>query len=123
MANHKCSTSYGIVVKTECERIMVLRRKVPYCVQDFFHCLHKKKYPWPSSRSLFWDVRDQFEDEWLPTMRKHELEDYKRYLKGECYEDMYDFPHGQLRPKPKRLVIYNILVWMVHCTTPCCHIS
>ncbi|GFS69049.1 uncharacterized protein TNCV_1699471 [Trichonephila clavipes] len=101
MANHKCSTSYGIVVKTKCKRIMVLHRKVPYCIQDFFHRLHKKKYPWSSSHSLFLDVWAQFENEWLPTMRKHELEDYKRYLKGEYYEDLYDFPHGQLRPKPK----------------------
>ncbi|GFY06395.1 uncharacterized protein TNCV_3651821 [Trichonephila clavipes] len=88
MANHKCSTSYGIVVKTKCKRIMVLHRKVPYCIQDFFHRLHKKKYPWSSSHSLFLDVWAQFENEWLPTMRKHELEDYKRYLKGEYYEDL-----------------------------------
>ncbi|GFQ73860.1 uncharacterized protein TNCT_248051 [Trichonephila clavata] len=104
MAYHKCCTSYGIVVKTECKRIMVLRRKVPYCIQDFFHRLHKKKQPWPSSPSLFFDVRVQFEKEWMPKMKKHELEDYKRYLKGEYYEDLYDFPHGQLRSKPKEKV-------------------
>ncbi|GFR04661.1 hypothetical protein TNCT_623501 [Trichonephila clavata] len=70
----------------------------------FFHRLHKKKQPWPSSPSLFFDVRAQFEDEWMPMMKKHELEDYKRYLKGESYEDMYDFPHGQLRSKPKEKI-------------------
>ncbi|GFQ65915.1 hypothetical protein TNCT_575061 [Trichonephila clavata] len=45
-------------------------------------------------------VRAQFEDEWMSMMKKHDLEDYKRYLKGESFEDMYDFPHGQLRSKP-----------------------
>ncbi|GFT46901.1 uncharacterized protein NPIL_498011 [Nephila pilipes] len=93
MANHKCSTSYGIVVKTACKRIVVLRRKVPYCIHDFFHCMHKKKCQIPSQ---FSEMQYQFEDEWLAHLKDHELVDYKRYVDGEIFEDLYDFPHGQL---------------------------
>ncbi|GFT70516.1 uncharacterized protein NPIL_284551, partial [Nephila pilipes] len=93
MANHKLSTSYGIVVKTDCKRIVVLRRKVPYCIQDFFHRMHKKKCQVPSQ---FSEMQCQFEDEWLPHLKEHELVDYKRYLDGDIFEDLYDFPHGQL---------------------------
>ncbi|GFR31709.1 uncharacterized protein TNCT_58671 [Trichonephila clavata] len=85
----------------ECNCIVVLRRKVPYCIQDFFHRLHTKKYLLPSSPSQFFDIRAEFEDEWLPMLKKHGLEDYKRYLNGEYFEDLYDFPHGQLRSKLK----------------------
>ncbi|GFS72675.1 uncharacterized protein TNCV_1420711 [Trichonephila clavipes] len=54
----------------------------------FFHRLHKRKYPWSSSRSLFWD--------------------------GECYDDLYDFPHGQLRSKPKEDISTIKLFYVVY---------
>ncbi|GFR21414.1 hypothetical protein TNCT_418371 [Trichonephila clavata] len=70
----------------------------------FFSSFTQKETTMARISLPIFDVRVQFEKEWMPKMKKHELEDYKRYLKGEYYEDLYDFPHGQLRSKPKEKV-------------------
>ncbi|GFQ68212.1 uncharacterized protein TNCT_730091 [Trichonephila clavata] len=108
MARHKYSTSYGIVVKTVCQKIVIINRKVPYCIQSFYISLHKQKYEQPSAMFQFKDVQELFEDTWLPYMKEHDLVDYKKYLDTKCFEDYFDFPHGQLRKKKNGLSLTKI---------------
>lgn len=101
----KFSKSYGLIVKTKCGRVVVIRRKVPYCVQNYFVHLHglckKNKLEFNSDRCQFEDVRDKFEKEYLAHVSESDRLDYERFLKGNVYEDLYDFPHGQLHKKKK----------------------
>ncbi|GBN19688.1 hypothetical protein AVEN_261774-1 [Araneus ventricosus] len=100
MAKSKFSTSYGLVVKTSSNGVVVLRRKIPYCVQDFFlHLSRKKGYSRMPVR--FPAVRTEFEKEWVPRLEPHEVEDYRRFLTGAIIEDEYDFPHGQFQRSKK----------------------
>ncbi|GBL58213.1 hypothetical protein AVEN_97257-1 [Araneus ventricosus] len=100
MVYNKCSTSYGLIVKSAFNSIVVLRRKVPYCVQDFFLHLSRKKGLTLAPMS-FSAIKQQFELEWGPRLRPCELEDYQRFLNGEVFEDEFDFPHGQLKRSKK----------------------
>lgn len=100
MVYNKYSTSYGLVVKSAFNNIIILRRKIPYSVQDFFAHLSRQK-GFSLSPKHFPTVKKYFENEWVPRLKPHELEDYNRFLKGEVFEDEFDFPHGQLERKKK----------------------
>ncbi|KAG8172723.1 hypothetical protein JTE90_003912 [Oedothorax gibbosus] len=91
MPGHKLSTTYG-VVKTFDNRIVIICRKVPYCVQNYYHRKNRKTKPCDN----FAVVRDQFEKEQLPLLKPYDQLDYQRFIQDLPYEDRYDFPHGQL---------------------------
>lgn len=94
---NKFAESYGLIVKTKCGRVVTIRRKVPYCVQNYLMALHKKgNEGFDPNHCSFKDVRHRFEKEYVPTMSTSDLQDYHRFLQGHDYEDKYDFPHGQL---------------------------
>ncbi|KAG8171830.1 hypothetical protein JTE90_016267 [Oedothorax gibbosus] len=95
MAKNKFNTSYGIVAKTLDNLVVVLQRKVPYCVQDYFITLQYTTQP----PCHFPDIREQFERECLPHLKEYEKWDYQRFMAGDMFEDQYDFPHGQCHPK------------------------
>jgi hypothetical protein len=95
MAKNEFSISYGIVAKTVDDMVVILQRKVPYCVQDYFIALKlTKQIP-----CQFPDIREQFERERLPFLKEHEKLDYRRFRAGDVFEDQYDFPHGQCCPR------------------------
>lgn len=96
---NRLSKSFGLIVKTKSGQIVLLRRKIPYCLQDFYYYLHKKKVPYSSDSEM---IRAIFNEEYAPQMDPQELVDYERYLRKEPFEDMYDFPHGQLPYSLKR---------------------
>ncbi|GBM53928.1 hypothetical protein AVEN_64849-1 [Araneus ventricosus] len=94
----RLSKSYGLIVKTECGRIVIIKRKVPYCVQNYFHHLHRqrKKMGSLSPVQKFEDIRLQCEKDWLPKLSESDRLDYEKFQAGLPFEDMFDFPHGQL---------------------------
>lgn len=96
--SNKCSVSYGLIVKTASGHVVTIQRKVPYCVQNYYILLNRRK-KFDSSRCQFKDIREQFENEQLPLLTDQEREDYDRFQRGCIYEDLYDFPHGQYQGK------------------------
>lgn len=92
MKQYKLSKSFGIIVKTNSDKILILQRKIPYVLQDFYYYLQKRKVPYTTDSML-----TKFEREWLPLLKPHDLRDYQKYLQRKPFEDMYDFPHGQLK--------------------------
>lgn len=103
--SHKFDTSYGIVVKTTLNQVVILCRKVPYCVQDFLVRMDKKTSPCP-----FWNIRNLFETSVLPHLKRYERLDYRRFINHSWFEDMYDFPHGQLHRKRKNFNLERIFL-------------
>lgn len=97
MAKNEFCISYGIVVKTVDGRVVLLERKVPYCVQDYFISLKNTNRP----PCPFQEIREQFERDRLPFLTEYEQLDYRRFADGAMFEDQYDFPHGQCHPKHK----------------------
>lgn len=97
---NKFTTSYGLIVKTKNNKVMLIKRKVPYCVQNFYVLLHDL-----GVRHDFYDhnpfhrLKRFFESQWLPKLSEYDQKDYFRYQNGEVFEDMYDFPHGQMTSK------------------------
>ncbi|KAG8175226.1 hypothetical protein JTE90_022649 [Oedothorax gibbosus] len=103
--SHKFDTSYGIVVKTTLNQVVILFRKVPYCVQNFLVQMKKETPPCP-----FWNFRNQFETSVLPHLKRYEKLDYRRFINNSWFEDMYDFPHGQLHTKCKNVSLERIFL-------------
>ena len=94
---NKFTTSYGLIVKTRNNRVMLIKRKVPYCVQNFYVYLHKNNIKYEgSTHDPFNEVKEVFEKLWLPNLDESDRLDYMRFTKGEPFEDLYDFPHGQI---------------------------
>lgn len=103
---NKCSTSYGLIVKTE-NKIMLIKRKVPYCVQSFYMHLHRAGREYNrQSHHPFESIKLDFENNWISKLEKWDFLDYLRFKRNEIIEDLYDFPHGQLS-KNKRPTVYN----------------
>ena len=91
------TTSYGLIVKTYNNRVMLIKRKVPYCVQNFYIFLHKNNFKYEgTTHDPFYQVKETFEKTWLPKLSESDRLDYMRFIKGEMFEDLYDFPHGQV---------------------------
>lgn len=98
--HNKFAVSYGLIVKTKNNRIMLIRRKVPYCVQNYYIYLHQKKIRYDKiTHEPFLQIRESFEKDRLPNLAEHDQLDYQRFLNGEIFEDWYDFPHGQMSHK------------------------
>lgn len=92
------TTSYGLIVTTRKNRVVLIKRKVPYCVQNFYHFLHKKNVFFDEySQDPFPIVKESFEHVVLPNLEECDQLDYSRFINDEIFEDLYDFPHGQLR--------------------------
>lgn len=91
------TVAYGLIVKTNDDRVMLIKRKVPYCIHNFYIFLHNNNFKYTTfSHNPFNTVKDIFEENVLPRLGKSDRLDYFRFIKGEMFEDLYDFPHGQL---------------------------
>lgn len=119
--------SYGLVVLLTGfpEKVLIVERKIPYCVHNLFLkkmlSFFSKKY---KSKN---EISENLEGEnWyryvhvmankILTTCKNEThiydeDDFVKYEKGHVFEDQYDFPHGQMSTKTKRIFknyIYEI---------------
>lgn len=91
------ATSFGIIVTTADNYTVVIRRRIPYCTQNFFHqYLPKHRKVSAGETCSFESVQGLFETEYLPLLPQHDQDDYDRFLSGQYFEDEYDFPHGQI---------------------------
>lgn len=80
------STSYGLIIITKEKNVVIIRRKIPYCVQNF---LIKNK-------NL--TINNYIEPfmEYFKTMESNMKFDYFNFVCNLQFEDEFDFPHGQL---------------------------
>ncbi|MBK5646857.1 MAG: hypothetical protein I4N51_06930, partial [Acinetobacter sp.] len=94
---NKFAVSYGLIVITKNNKVMLIKRKIPYCVQNFYVFLHDHGVQQdPYNQNPFLQLKEVFETMWLPYLDKYDQQNYFRFQHGNIYEDMYDFPHGQL---------------------------
>lgn len=94
---NKFAVSYGLIVITKENRVMLIKRKVPYCIQNFYMFLNDKGIKHDSyDQHPFHRLKDIFENEWLPYLNKNDQWDYFHFKNGKLFEDMYDYPHGQM---------------------------
>lgn len=93
------AVSYGLIVKTHTNRVMLIQRKVPYCIQNFYIFLSKLGIEHDThDPNPFHKVKEVFEKDHLPHLTLNDQTDYKCFQNGVVFEDMYDYPHGQLLP-------------------------
>ena len=119
--------SYGLVVlvKGSPEKVMFVERNIPYCVHNL---LLKKMNSFISDKTtsknndmdkINWTHSVRFIVKETLTTCKNDANlcnniDFIRYKKGLIFEDQYDFPHGQMSAKSKRILfnymneLYNI---------------
>lgn len=94
---NKFAVSYGLIVITKDNRVMLIKRKVPYCVQNFYIFLNEQGIKHNSYDQNPWNrLQDFFENECLPYLSENDQLDYFRFKNGKIFEDMYDYPHGQM---------------------------
>ena len=94
---NKFAVSYGLIVLTKNNRVMLIKRKVPYCIQNFYIFLHNQGIQYDFyDQNPFFRLRMVFENAWLPYLNEYDQRDYIRFRKRKIFEDMYDYPHGQL---------------------------
>lgn len=98
-----CANAFGLVVKTKDKKIVLVRRRVPYCVQNFYYDLHcKSRFSQEQELCYFSRVKDQFETEYFDRLGKQEQLDYFRFKQGSLpFEDEFDLPHGQCQQNEK----------------------
>lgn len=97
---NKFAVSYGLIVKTKNNKVMLIKRKIPYCVQNFYVLLNDLGIKHNIyDHDPFHLIKDFFESKWLPKLSKYDQIDYYRFQNGKVFEDMYDFPHGQMTTK------------------------
>lgn len=74
-------------------------------MQHFYFHLHRNdvKFHWENCNP-FPDIQDLFETVWLPRLNETDYQDYAAFKCGGTYEDLYDFPHGQLTEKSVKSV-------------------
>lgn len=116
--------SYGLVVLTKGipEKVMLVERKIPYCIQNL---LLKKirscdfKVNISNSDDTDSNFSEEFRKDWYRYIRltiskilancKKETHlyddaDFERYENGLVFEDQFDFPHGQMSTKTKKIL-------------------
>lgn len=96
---------YGIVLKTKSNEIVIIKRKVPYCIQNCFYVLHKKDIPFTTDSKKFQEL---FEQHYADKLTPSDLLDYQRFLNKQIFEDTYDFPHGHVKIYGKKTNIYKL---------------
>lgn len=118
MDRFQFQTSYGLIVKTDCGKVVMIERKFPYCVQTFM-IKKQKESTNPFSPFDFTDpLKEEFEKEFLPALKESDRLDYRRYLALSDCEDKFDFPHGQMdykfrkkiyaKPYERRRILFRI---------------
>lgn len=128
--------SYGLVVLTKGlpEKVMLVERKIPYCIQNllikkisaFFSKRYIRANDFNVDVSNCDDIPDKIGKDWhrfvrltvsktLATCKKvthlYDDADFERYENGLVFEDQFDFPHGQMSTKTKKVLrnyIYEI---------------
>lgn len=94
---NKFAISYGLIVITKNNRVMLIKRKVPYCIQNFYMFLNDQGIKHDNyDQNPFNRLKDFFENEWLPFLNENDQIDYFCFQNGKVFEDMYDYPHGQM---------------------------
>lgn len=92
---NKFSVSYGLVVKTLDNQVVIIKRIIPYCVQTYL--MEKKKRA----------NKEDFEKVVFPTLNLTTKLDYLNFKHHLDFEDKYDFPHGQMSGSPGRANKYR----------------
>lgn len=80
---NRYSKSYGIILLIDHRKTVLIERIIPY-VRLHFEMRYKNKAN-----------EEKFLNEFLPKQPKAVIEDYKRFVTIQEYEDKFDFPHGQ----------------------------
>lgn len=94
---NKFAVSYGLIVITKDEKVMLIKRKIPYCVQNFYIFLYKHGIQYDSyNQNPYYQLKELFECYWLPYLDEYDQIDYQRFKNGTVFEDMFDYPHGQI---------------------------
>ncbi|GFY63707.1 uncharacterized protein TNIN_208481 [Trichonephila inaurata madagascariensis] len=101
LVRNKCY-SYGLIVSTRDEKVLVLERKVPYCVENFMKQLHARKILYFKQ-----PIEPLFEKEYLNTLSPENKLEYDHYCGGLEFEDKIDFSRGQLRAEVLRKILHN----------------
>ncbi|GIY63820.1 hypothetical protein CEXT_579631 [Caerostris extrusa] len=86
--------------------VVMIHRKIPYCIQNYYARLNRLKKNVDSYE--FNTVQNHFETLYLPKLPKHDHEDYKRFKLGLMFEDVYDFPHGQMQRKYPKATVQDL---------------
>lgn len=89
MQHNKYVFSYGLIVETVDEKVVLIQRKVPYSVQNYL-----MQY---NLNNLSQFDKTHFEKNWFSKHLSFKMKiDYINYLENNNFEDKFDFPHGQL---------------------------
>ena len=79
--------SYGLIVLTKDKKIVLIQRKIPYCVQDFL--MKNKSYTINNYHNAF--IEQSFK-----SLNLNMKFDYIQFVCGSEFEDQFDLPHGQM---------------------------
>lgn len=82
------AVSYGLIVITKDRKIVIIQRKIPYCIQDFL--MKNKSYNINNYKDAF--IKNSF-----PSLNLNMKFDYFRFVCGSEFEDQFDLPHGQMK--------------------------
>ena len=94
----KFKYSAGLVVVTDNNKVVLIKRNIPYCYENY---LIEKNYR--LTLENFERYKEEFKLYRLHKMPSHDRKDFLNYYNGVgCMEDEYDFPHGQLPKKKKK---------------------
>lgn len=84
--------AYGLIVIFKKKFVVLIKRKVPYILQQYYMNNEKKE-----TCSL-----DDFHSRYLRQQNLITRLDYAMFLQNHGFEDKYDFPHGQMEFRSKR---------------------
>jgi hypothetical protein len=95
---NKFSKSAGLIVITKDKKVVLIRRVLPYCYENFFY--KRKIKPITLEKSMVYI--DKFKKEYLSGLSPIEQRDFINFYEGngKC-EDLFDFPHGQIKNSKK----------------------
>jgi hypothetical protein len=110
MHRNKFSKSAGLIVVTSDNEVALIRRMVPYCYEDYFY---KAKLR-PITREKLALYIEKFKTEVLPKLTDQQQEDFVNFYErnGKC-EDLFDFPHGQIK-NSKKITRNNMYSYKKH---------
>ena len=108
--------SYGLVVvtKNSPRKVMLVERKIPYCVHNILlskmtkiftntsKCFDRSDKDW---RCLVRCIVSEMLTECKKDTSLHDNVDFRRFEYGLVFEDQYDYPHGQMSTKTKKTLL------------------